>query len=88
MLGNHVIYGDWDDTYCNQFLVYWHLNGLQATVFLMGGSDYGGGIDSHVEVDSSVLDEKIYKSKDNFEAYDVVSKYVWAIQADNEIGKL
>ncbi|HQT19233.1 MAG TPA: hypothetical protein PLE48_14535 [Thiobacillus sp.] len=41
---DHVIYGDWDDTYENQVLVYYHPNGIHCTVFVLGGTDYGGGI--------------------------------------------
>lgn len=44
IVGDHVIYGDWDDTYENQVLVYYHPNGVHCTVFVLGGYDYGGGI--------------------------------------------
>ena len=41
-----MLYGDWDDTHCYQFMVVYHTNGITCDVFTMGGSDYGGGVSS------------------------------------------
>lgn len=66
ILGDHVIYGDWDAEGAIQMLVHYHPNGLHCTVFLLGGFDYGGGIESYHEgLSSKAVDALVEEYEDN-----------------------
>lgn len=76
-LGNHTIYGGWDDVSGTQILVYWPPAGDTCTVFTMAGMDYGGGIQSYSE-DILISDiRRLEKDcKSNYEFYRAVEKLV------------
>jgi len=66
ILNHHVIYGDWDDTTSNQFLVFYHPNGVDCTVFIMDGMDYGGGISYYFQCKSETVDNLV-NQEDKYE---------------------
>lgn len=67
IVGNHVIYGDWDDTGGSQFMVHWHPNGLNCTIFVFDGFDYGEGI---VAVGESMDSDEVEELLDQEFDYD------------------
>lgn len=44
IIGECCIYGTWDDVTDNQFIVIWGESGNYATVLILSGYDYGGGV--------------------------------------------
>jgi hypothetical protein len=75
VIGNqHILYGDWDDVCNNQFLVYYHADCVNATVFLMGGCDYGGGVTSYFTTTAAAVYEAIGPSEDGTELGDYEAK--------------
>lgn len=83
VLQDHVIYGSWDDTYGHQFLVYYHPNGIDAVVFILGGQDYGGGISFYFNCKTSELDNIINSSNDEYEVYKKVETFGKQKQSEN-----
>lgn len=65
ILDDHVIYGDWDNTYCNEVLVYNHPNGIYSHVFVMGGADYGGGIVYEGKLKSKAVEDFANSAENN-----------------------
>lgn len=66
ILENHVIYGYWDDVMNDQFMVFYHPNGTDCHVFIMGGQDYGGGIAYHFSSKSEEVD-RIINQEDKYD---------------------
>lgn len=75
IIGNHIIYGSWDSTGGDEFLVFYHPNGLDATVFILDGADYGGGINFYFDCKSDELDKIINSSNLDWEIYKKVSDF-------------
>jgi hypothetical protein len=59
IIDSHIIYGEWDGETSNQFMVYYHPNGINCIVFIMDGADYGGGISYWFKSTSKIVDEII-----------------------------
>jgi len=64
ILDNHIIYGYWSSEENYQFLVYYHPDGINCTVFIMDGADYGGGISHYFNSLSSTIDDIISSNQD------------------------
>lgn len=77
ILDDHVIYGEWDDVHGYQFIVHYHPNGQKATVFLLAGYDYGGGVHLHFNCSSKELDAIIKAHPDDYgyDLYAAVEEY-------------
>ena len=80
---NHVIYGYWNAEEDNEFMVYYHPDGINCTVFMMMGMDYGGGISYYFDCSKSSIDNIIANSKNKsaYEIKDLVSELPEAIEA-------
>ena len=73
ILNDHVIYGDWDsDGGSEQFLVFYHPNGRNCHVFLLTGSDYGGGIYDHFDALSEDVDRIV--SQEDKNDFDIIKE--------------
>lgn len=68
ILDQHIIYGTWDSNR-SQVLVHYHPNGKDATVFILDGQDYGGGIDKVVNTTSAVIDKAAEESDNDYIFY-------------------
>lgn len=62
---NIFSYGDWDDTYSQQFIVDYHCNGKDCTVIVLAGCDYGGGISCHAIVPILELENILQSTDEN-----------------------
>lgn len=80
IVGDNVIYGDWDAAGGYQFMVQNHPNGLDSVVFFFDGSDYGGGIVAVVEVPREKQEElqAILSKANEVGQYDLYNQ-VWAL---------
>jgi hypothetical protein len=84
-IGNyHILYGSWDDVSNNQFLVYYHCNGVDCTVFIMHGADYGGGVSFYFDVNANVLESIIRASLNDYDIKQAVIKLGESIKQVNK----
>lgn len=78
-LDGHTIFGTWSGEHGNQVLVSWDPIGFYCDVFLMSGSDYGGGIDTYREmVPVAEIDALDTASETDYAFYDGIKKLIEA----------
>lgn len=77
IIGDHVLYGEWDDCGGYQFLVYYHPNGIHAQVFMLAGTDYGGGVTKYADCLVDDLQKVLAaNTTDKYERYEAMSSFV------------
>ena len=57
IIGDHVLYGQWDSDGRDEVLVHYHPNGIDTHVFVLSGFDYGGGVIKEFPMKASVLEQ-------------------------------
>lgn len=75
IFGDHVIYGDWDDTFGYQVLIHYHPNGIHCTAFVMDGCDYGGGISRYWYGLSSEVEDIYSKAVSDYEFHKQMTEW-------------
>lgn len=78
-IGHISVYGDWDDTYSHQFMIYDNTemlnNEFVVHVFILGGCDYGGGIKKDFSMSLKKLDDILSSCNYASEAYEKLCNY-------------